>query len=153
MPEGQKVEIRLMQNAEQCRLMAVATVQKWTLSGIPMNRMAILSPWRKENSSLKDCDSLDGQSRFPLVSEYEDWKAGLGIFTTTIRGFKGLEADAVLLVDIDDFDQQNARFSPRDLYVGASRAKILLKIITKSQKMADYLTEILKEEEELTPET
>lgn len=47
---------------------------------------------------------------------------------TTCRKFKGLEADAVILVDIDEstFTEENAML----FYVGASRAKIRLEMIS-----------------------
>ncbi len=44
---------------------------------------------------------------------------------STIAGFKGLEADAVLIVDINDLSSEKSRYS---LYVGGSRARGLLSL-------------------------
>ena len=47
---------------------------------------------------------------------------------TTCRKFKGLEADAVILIDVDEntFEEENVlRY-----YVGASRARVILDMIT-----------------------
>ena len=47
---------------------------------------------------------------------------------TTCRKFKGLEADAVILIDVD-----GSTFNPENVqlyYVGTSRAKIRLDVIT-----------------------
>ncbi len=52
-----------------------------------------------------------------------------GLLFTTVRKFKGLEADAVILIDIDQsaFERDNVRL----LYVGASRARLHLVCICK----------------------
>jgi superfamily I DNA/RNA helicase len=42
---------------------------------------------------------------------------------STVASFKGLEADIVLLLDVDDLESVGALSS---IYVGASRAKVLL---------------------------
>ena len=44
---------------------------------------------------------------------------------STIAGFKGLEADATVIVDIDDLSSEKMRSS---LYVGASRPRVLLSL-------------------------
>ena len=49
---------------------------------------------------------------------------------TTVRAFKGLEADVLLLIDIPKPDAHKA-FSTADYYVGCSRAKSVLYVLAK----------------------
>ena len=66
----------------------------------------------------------------PIVIDQEKWRSGKGILFNTIRAFKGLEADAIILVDIPDFEVETF-FTKADLYVGCSRAKHILVIAAK----------------------
>ena len=54
---------------------------------------------------------------------------------STIAGFKGLEADAVLLTDLEDLDDTETRAL---LYVGASRAKALLALLLDESCRSRY---------------
>jgi len=51
-----------------------------------------------------------------------------GVFFSTVRRFKGLEADVVLLVDQDPDDSE---CSSMQRYVAASRARNLLVVFSK----------------------
>ncbi|MDP3057968.1 MAG: hypothetical protein Q8N36_00690, partial [bacterium] len=84
--------------------------------GLSPNRILLLSPHRRENSSLA---SLTKIKEWPLVDVAEQ-KYGLQF--STIRSFKGLEADVVFLIGL----KQSKVCTPADVYVGASRAKFLL---------------------------
>lgn len=75
-----------------------------------------------------------------LTSRVTDGKYKKKIFTTC-RKFKGLEADAIILVDVDEntFDEENVlRY-----YVGASRARVRLAIVTIMDD--DACTRVLNE--------
>lgn len=49
---------------------------------------------------------------------------------STVASFKGLEADAVFLLDVDDLESQDALAS---VYVGTSRARVLLVVFVQEQ--------------------
>ena len=51
---------------------------------------------------------------------------------TTIRAFKGLEADVLLLIDIPSPGEHRV-FSVSDYYVGRSRAKSVLYVVAKQK--------------------
>ncbi len=84
--------------------------------GIRPDQIAILGPHRFENSSLADRKEIAG---LPLVGRDTD-ESGDRIRYSTLHRFKGLEADIVLLCDIDG-DPRTC--GPEHLYVAASRAR------------------------------
>ena len=53
----------------------------------------------------------------------------------TVQAFKGLEADAVLLVGVNELDSPIAR---RNLYVGASRARVFLGVMLDRRLEQSY---------------
>jgi hypothetical protein len=104
---------------EEERRLLEREIGRLVSQGLPLHRMLILSPYRRENSCLsgvvrlRDWPIIDFQSR-----EH-------GIRFTTIRKFKGLEADVVFLVDVRD----SKACTPADVYVGASRARFMLYVL------------------------
>lgn len=84
--------------------------------GLSPDHMLVLSPHRKEHSSLAGLTKIKER---PLVDVTEK---KYGIKFSTIRAFKGLEADVVFLIGL----QESRACTPADVYVGASRAKFLL---------------------------
>lgn len=83
------------------------------------------------------CNTEDGSV---LKPEIKDGKFRKKKFTTC-RKFKGLEADAIILVDIDDttFEEDNVQ----RYYVGTSRAMVRLEMVTQMDDEA--CTRVLKE--------
>jgi len=84
--------------------------------GLRPERILILSPHRRESSSLAGLTKI---KEWPLV-ELSDKKHGVQF--STIRSFKGLEADVVFLIGL----RESKACTAADVYVGASRAKFLL---------------------------
>jgi len=103
---------------EQKRLLE-KEIGRLVSQGLPPQRILILSPFRLENSGLKDVPRLRD---WPIVDfasrEY-------GIRYATIRSFKGLEADVVFLIDL----RESKACTPADVYVGASRARFILYVL------------------------
>lgn len=91
-------------------------------------QIAIIGPAAKANGSLGNVNEISG---IPLVTSAEDWRDGKGLLVTTARSFKGLEADIVLLYDLDDFGRL---FRKEDLYVACTRAKVLLIAVIHGQQ-------------------
>ncbi|MGM0556819.1 MAG: NERD domain-containing protein [Myxococcota bacterium] len=87
--------------------------------------IAILTPHSPGNSGLEAAAELDGQ---PIVHDPEAWFAGEGVLHTTISAFKGMEADTIIMVDVDPDDP---RCSREHRYVAASRAKHRLHVFEK----------------------
>jgi len=123
---GEKVKARL-----SCGLPVVTTVWhdaqterrgiekeigRLVSQGLRPERILILSPHRRESSSLASMTKIKD---WPLV-DFADKKHGVQF--STIRSFKGLEADVVFLIGL----KESKACTPADVYVGASRAKFLL---------------------------
>ena len=66
--------------------------------------------------------------RVPITENIREWKNNEGVFLGTVQGFKGLEADAVVIIckSVDNID---SRYNLRINYVGRSRAKHILRVI------------------------
>ena len=65
-----------------------------------------------------------------MVDSLSDWKEGKGVLYSTVRAFKGLEADALVVMDIG---RPSPILSQADFYVACSRAKHLLTILTTTE--------------------
>lgn len=70
-----------------------------------------------------------------------DWKSGRCIWASTIKTFKGLEADCIIVTDcsVEDFTEANRS----ELYVGTTRAKNQLIIIPANKSSQERLENIL----------
>ncbi len=102
----------------------------WVKDGkLEPRQVAILSPNIKSRSSLKSMTSSRG---ILITDDIAQWKNNNGVLFSTVKGFKGLEADAIILIDVPD--QNEASFFKRsDYYVACSRAKHLLVVIHKEE--------------------
>ena len=105
-----------------------------TRDKIETSQIVILSPNRFKHSCLNGLTKVGGQK---LTMETSEWRQGEGILFSTIRSFKGLEADIVLLVDVVEPGSVD-HFSSSDFYVACSRAKHVLKILSE-QNIQDFL--------------
>ena len=82
-------------------------------------RVAILAPHRLGRSCLAGLGEVRG---VPLTERLEEWRAGRGLLVSTIRAFRGLEADAVAVIDLPK-PTEGEGFGAADLHVGRSRAR------------------------------
>jgi len=85
-------------------------------------RIVVLTARSSETSALRGLTDLGG---IPISRDAAKQKSGSVRFSS-LRKFKGLEADAVILCEIDDGAQAP---DPKLLYVGASRARLLLHVM------------------------
>ena len=128
-PLGSKTEVILINDDQETIRYLNDWVKSWIKQeGIRLSQVAILSPFTKNKSSLSSRGHFSGIS---LTEDLNDWRDSKGILFSTIRSFKGLEADIVVLVDVIEPDSIGT-FLRSDLYVGCSRAKHVLKILTKT---------------------
>lgn len=113
---------------------AQAVVREWlTTGGLRPAQIAILCAHEQARSSLAGLTEIAGA---PLVGDPRAWMAGEGVLFMTVRSFKGLEADAVLLVDVEP-DGCNPRFTRTDFYVACSRAKHVLTVLATDESVLE----------------
>jgi hypothetical protein len=100
------------------------------------SQIAVLSPWAKGNQG-SSLTHLDRVSTTPYKGAPDDlalWQADKCIYATTVKAFKGLEADCVIITDVPT--PETTGFEVADLYVAASRAKHRLVLMPASDEAA-----------------
>lgn len=131
-PAGRTPKFIHAPTADQQVRATEAQVQEWSskTSRIRPDQIAVVTRGKVENSSVASLKQLSG---IPVVRSLADWKAGKGILVTSLYRFKGLEADALVLVDVQPPDPKApaSGFRPEHFYVGCSRAKHLLTVISQ----------------------
>lgn len=132
---GETPTVRFFKTEAEQQIIVEGFIKRMTNEGLSADDIVILSMKTVENSWIPVSKSYAG---YPLTSNREKGK----ILYTTIRKFKGLEAEAVLIVDA----AMSSLISPeaqRLLYVGSSRAKNLLNIAMLEDiavnEIGDYL--------------
>ncbi len=122
----------------------IETVSKWLADGYLASQIAVISPWasKNEKNSFKYLDKISGVRLESGDDKIDDWIKGEAILTKTIKSFKGLEVDCLVITDIPKIGVIG--FSEQDLYVAASRAKSRLVIIPVSQDAEEYLKNNMK---------
>jgi len=96
--------------------------------GVSLERVAIVGMRRLEKSCLAGMAELGG---FPVAAIEDDGGTAVpgAIRYATPHRFKGLEADVVLLLDVDGSEWA---MKPRNLYVAASRARLRLCVFARN---------------------
>jgi hypothetical protein len=97
-----------------------AAVTSLLARDVPLHEMIILSTRRRENSLLAGRDAVGGQ---PIIELATDDGSGRGIHFCTMQGFKGLERNVVLAVDMQGIGEEGWSMLH---YAGLSRARGLL---------------------------
>lgn len=110
----------IYRNEKELQTIAAHFVKNMLKNGLKVEDIVILSIHRTESNPLHEIKTLAG---VPLSEKKESGK----VWFTSIRKFKGLEAQAVLIVDfrLSEIDDELAR---RIFYVGCSRANAYLQV-------------------------
>ncbi|HBJ87729.1 MAG TPA: hypothetical protein DDZ88_28510 [Verrucomicrobiales bacterium] len=133
-PEGREPIFKVAPDEAAQRAEIASCLKHWLSGsgGITKRQVAILCPASIAQSSLRQLTALGGVG---FTDNLDDWRADKAVLLTTLRRFKGLEADAVILFDVPEFGEsfQETGFTNRHFYVACSRAKHLLCVIAKSE--------------------
>jgi DNA helicase IV len=113
-------------STQQEQLQALENQMKeWSAAGLKPNQIAVVAARTLESSC---CAKMPKIAGLPVTDRLDAWKEGKAVLKTTLGKFKGMEADAVVLVDVPEI---GANFRKEHLYVAFSRAKHLLTVLTK----------------------
>jgi len=107
-------------SADEQRLLIEKEIGRLVSQGVQLKRIQILSPHVKVKSCLAGRDKL---KEWPIIESNDTNKHGIRF--STIRSFKGLEADIVFLIDVS---VGSKACTDADIYVGGSRARYQLYI-------------------------
>ena len=127
MPEG--VSPTVEYNKHQAKR-AWELARQWCGSG----GVAILSPYKYEKSAMK------GQTvghRLSLSDDIKDLGKEGVVYFSTIKSFKGIEAESVIVVDLGIPGESNA-FTAEDLYVACTRATTRLALLSSDKKVVEH---------------
>ncbi|MCK6439694.1 MAG: NERD domain-containing protein/DEAD/DEAH box helicase [Planctomycetes bacterium] len=117
-PAGLAPEITECADEKHCAALVRKVVSGWLKTDqLAPSQIAILSPHVRAKSSFADIKSIGDA---PLTDDLDTWKRNDGVLFSTIAAFKGLEADAVVVVDLFRWSHALER---ANLYVACSRAK------------------------------
>jgi hypothetical protein len=134
-PEGEDPLVHVAAQSDQRRALCERQLRLWISQGrLQPQQVAIVSPKTWRHTSIAGITSLSG---IPLTDDLIRWWGGEAVLVTTVRAFKGLEAEAMILLDAIE---PSPIFTRSDLYVACSRAKHLLTIIAEhpiSERWAD----------------
>lgn len=132
--DGPKVIQRFYRDDDhQCRLL-VDEIEHLLKGGVKSGDIIILSARRLNNSVLGRC-TKDFPYRISDIEEVATSSRTLTIRFSTIPSFKGLESDAVLLIDVDDLEDDEPLSM---MYVGGSRSKAYLAIFIAAKQQRQY---------------
>lgn len=128
--QGPDPEIKTYGSVEEVPVILKGLVSDLiTKRKVPPDEIVVLSPYKYDSKRLGIKDLIDSsKDLFTLSMGKGTGKIRVG----TIQAFKGLEADVVILCGIDG---HLPACSPANLYVGATRARVLLQVISQR----DYL--------------
>jgi superfamily I DNA/RNA helicase len=131
-PEGPPAEIVWYKSSAEQQNAISDRLRQLRREGFANRQITILSRYRLERSI------AHAAFGFPLkdISRGGLDPAGDEITFSTASSFKGLEAEVVLLVDVDDLSSSDGLVS---VYVGASRARVALYIFTSEQVRDQFM--------------
>jgi hypothetical protein len=116
-------------DSEKSQIAAIRScIKGWTDAGVSAGSIVILSPRRFEKSIVSKDLRLGVPVRDETKAPAEPDPGAIAF--CTIHSFKGLESDAVILVDLEDLESDRARSL---MYVGASRARALLGVVRSKE--------------------
>lgn len=107
--------------------------------GLQTSQIAILSPYSAK-SEMSSLHYLGKIRNLPLAGDdkgLQIWQDGKAVWTSTIKAFKGLEADCIIITDIGKRCMDSSWRS--ELYVGCTRAKHRLHIVTEDRETLSSL--------------
>ncbi len=129
-PQGAEPTMHTMELDYDIKKLVERYINEWVKQGkLKPSQAAVLSPNKKERSSINDLHAVRG---IKITEDIDAWRANKGVLFSTVKSFKGLEADAVIVIDVPIAEDRNY-FKQSDYYVACSRAKHLLVIVHKGE--------------------
>ncbi|MCB1099841.1 MAG: AAA family ATPase [Verrucomicrobiae bacterium] len=120
-PEGHPPKHLTARDLKAAIAATTKQVMEWCMpkqGGMKPNQVAVLTGVESDHGWPDQFDKI------PATHDFDKWRAGEAVLITTWRRFKGLEADALVLID-----NPKSKASEADRYVASSRAKHLLTVV------------------------
>jgi hypothetical protein len=125
-PDGPAVEVTWYTSTDDQRSAVSERLRRLRHQGFAAHKITVLSRYRLEQSVASDGLGM------PLrdISRGGIDSSSSQVTFSTVSSFKGLEAEVVLLSDVDDLSSADGLMS---VYVGASRARVALYVFISDQ--------------------
>jgi len=121
-PAGDEPEILKSKDFKEAFRLAAKKVNEWCQAGkggLKPSQVAVLAP----SSEKGDCPDKFGS--VPMTAKFDEWRKDEGVLLSSAKSFKGLEADAVVIL-CNPPEQEDELM---EQYVARSRAKHVLVVI------------------------
>ncbi len=129
-PQGEQPTVLTLELDYDIKKRVERYINEWVKDGkLKPSQVAILSPSKKERSSIRDLNAARG---IKITEDIGAWREDKGVLFSTVKSFKGLEADAVIIIDVPE-QADSTFFKQSDYYVACSRAKHLLVVMHKEE--------------------
>lgn len=138
-PIGEVPTIYEFSNTKETVKAVQTEVAKLLDNRVLSNQIVLIGPKALTTGLLAGVSDICG---IPLIDDASDWRRGGGILVTTARAFKGLEADVVVLYDLDSF---SGVFTKTDLYVAWTRARHRILILCHGTEIKETIKNALVE--------
>ena len=139
--EGKDVTMRVFSSREDELYQLIEDLEDLKEQGIENSRIVILSPyWKDDDNSCFSIGKIPARLgemklRDPWLPEKKKYRFSM------INSFKGLEADVIMLMDIDSYEDEKSRMQN---YVAISRAKLDLYIYCASEAESERAMMMLR---------
>ena len=135
---GKKPAITNVTNRASMKGIVAKTLEDLTQHhDVASSRIVLIGPRNWDSGSLSEASHLAG---VPITDRIDKWQASQGVLVTTARSFKGLEADIVIIYDLEDFSES---FSLIDLYVACTRARSHVHFLVAGKQMLSDLRDAI----------
>jgi len=132
MPDGMPPIVEHVGSAQGMANRCWTIVNEWRKA--TDGRIAVLSPYTLAKSSLASHVAAHG---LRLVEDPSEWDTAGAVLFSTIKSFKGIEADGVVVIDLDEPGGHPA-IKVEDLYVACTRPVARLALLASKQSAASY---------------
>lgn len=131
-----KPTLFIVKEKEELKQILLKLLQKYCNAGIAKQNIVVLSCKNDGESILQEADYILAPAYRLSKNKSENT-----VLFTTVRKFKGLEADVVICIDVDG-ETFSTEKTKNAFYVGTSRATTCLDIVTneKAERLAEVLT-------------
>jgi superfamily I DNA/RNA helicase len=134
-PEGEPPEIVSYRDDQELSSLVVRELDRCLKQEkLSPSRVAVLTHVKPERSAL----GTGKIGNHTTTDDLDIWQSGKAVWFSTIKAFKGLEADVLLLVGVPEIDTRH--FTKSDLYVASSRARLRLLVYSNAQEVRDLLS-------------
>lgn len=137
MSAGVPVEVECIGRGQMANF-AFQLAREWKTGG-KGNSVAFLSPYVLKNSVLAKHPKGHG---IELTEKLGELQHPSKAYFSTVKSFKGIEADCVVVVDAVDPNKGSPAFTMEDLYVACTRARTRLVILTEDKDSLAFLRKI-----------